>query len=435
VIVVNATSIGDPNLSITLTARDSLVHAFRDWLAPAFADLPPAHGNTLWFPYRVVLVSMLLSWSIELTLTDAFGAVRRTLQRLFPHCKLPRTFSGFSQAIRRQSMELEERLTQHLREQMRLRCGRAWLRDGWCAFAVDGSRFECPRSEANESTLGCAEKKRTAPQLAVTTLWYLGTGQLWSYRVGAGTTSERAQWKDLMNDLPQGSLLLADAGFVGYELMNRLIEQNQSFFIRIGANVQLLTQSGVARVEDSQTVYLWPNDFRSHPPLILRLIAIREGKRTMYLLSNLSEKQMSDEQAYRWYQLRWGVEVFYRTCKQTFEKTKLRSRAPQQAEVEFRWALISIWLLGLWTMEAILKRGGMPGSWSAALAYKRVRDGLRRAEMGNQGRWTLGSQLSSAVQDTYQRWGTKGARDWPHKKKQKGAGKPRIRAWFKKGPF
>ena len=139
-IVVNAILLGDPNLSITLTARASLVHALRDWLAPAFKDLVPAHGNTLWFPYRVVLVSMLLSWSIESTLTNAFAAVRRTCRRLFPSWILPRTFTGFSQALRRQSTDLEERLTRHLREQMRLRIVTAGICGGLVGGAMLGVR-------------------------------------------------------------------------------------------------------------------------------------------------------------------------------------------------------------------------------------------------------------------------------------------------------
>ena len=51
---------------------------------------------------------------------------------------------------------------------------------GWVAVAVDGSRIDLPRAEANERAFGCAGKKKTNPQAWITTLWHIGLGLPWA---------------------------------------------------------------------------------------------------------------------------------------------------------------------------------------------------------------------------------------------------------------
>ena len=54
----------------------------------------------------------------------------------------------------------------------------------------------------------------------------------------------------------------------------------------------------------------------------------------MWLLTNvLDEQQLTAEQAVQLYQIRWGVELQFRTIKQTFGRRKLRSRCPERALV------------------------------------------------------------------------------------------------------
>ena len=97
---------------------------------------------------------------------------------------------------------LRPALSKRLRQQMQALAGRRWQREGWCAFAVDGSRVECPRTEANEHDLKCAGKKKTGPQLFLTTLLHMGTGLPWDFRIGPGTASERRHAEEMLADLP-----------------------------------------------------------------------------------------------------------------------------------------------------------------------------------------------------------------------------------------
>ena len=381
-----------------------------------------------WTPQRLVWVALLIAWSAEQTLADRFEAAGELVQLLFPRWRLGTTFTGFCQALAHWSPRLQPLLAKRLRRQLAACAGPYWTREGWCAFAADGSRVECPRTAANEAELGCAGKKRTAPQLFLTSLWHMGTGLPWDYRIGPGTASERRHLEAMLTDLPAHSLLVADAGFSGYQLYQRILAAQQSFLLRVGANVQLLQKLGYAVREGPTTVYLWPEDHRDQPPLVLRLIELRQGKQRLYLLTNvLSVAALSVKSAQLLYELRWGVEVFYRSCKQTLAKRKMLSRTPAAAKEELAWAVLGIWLLGVLSVEQLIRRGNDPLVWSVALARKRLRQAMRRAVAGQRSVVSLLEQLGSAVQDGYQRHGSKKARNWPHKKREKPPGSPKIK--------
>jgi hypothetical protein len=275
--------------------------------------------------------------------------------------------------------------------------------------------------------LKCAGRKKTGPQLFVTTLLHMGTGVPWDFRIGPGTASERRHLEDMLADLPRQSLVVADAGFTGYDLYRRISAARQNFLLRVGANVHLLQKLGYVEQEGRDTVYLWPEKNASEPPVVLRLIERRQGKKKMYLVTNiLDQRALSAKSAAVFYEMRWGVEVFYRSLKQTLEKRRMLSHTPEAAKCELTWALFGMWLLGLMTVAKILARGGDPLRWSAAKARDRVRQSMRRALGRRHQDRSLVRDLAWATQDSYGRRGSKKARDWPHKKTETPPGNPKI---------
>jgi hypothetical protein len=209
----------------------------------------------------------------------------------------------------RRGKGLLERVGPALRGAPQAGAGAYWKRQGWLAFAVDGSRVECPRTKANEAALGRGGRKKTGPQFWLTTLWHMGLGLPWAWKIGPSTDAERTHLRAMLGGLPASALLVADAGFVGYELLRDILTGGRSFLIRVGSNVSLLQELGYAQIENGQTVYLWPQEFQKKnvPPLVLRLIVlVRQGK-PIYLLTNASEESLSQEQASELYEMRWGV--------------------------------------------------------------------------------------------------------------------------------
>jgi hypothetical protein len=97
------------------------------------------------------------------------------------------------------------------------------------------------------------------------------------------------------------------------------------------------------------------------------------------------------------------------------------------AQAELTWAVLGLWLLGALTASAVLGRGGDPLAWSAALARRRLRRAMRGAAAGRHGRAPVARELAGAVRDGYARKGSKKARNWPHKKRERPPGAPDIR--------
>ena len=371
-----------------------------------------------------------MSWGVCRTLGDRFEDMRDCLVGMFPYHRRPGgTYQGLVKALARHSQALLDVVGQALRGSLRTVAGALWKREGWAAFAVDGSRVECPRTKANEAALGCGGRKKTGPQFWLTTLWHMGLGLPWAWKIGPSTDAERTHLRAMLCLLPAWALLVADAGFVGYELLREILAGGRSFLIRVGNNVSLLRELGYAQVQNGQTVYLWPQKCQKKavPPLALRLIVlVRKGK-PIYLLTNASEESLREEQASVLYEMRWGIEVFYRSMKQTLSHRKMLSAAPEQARMELEWTMVGLQVLGLLSVEQILARGKDPLSWSVAASVRAVRRALRDRPTRRKGRAGLLAALGEAVGDGYVRRAAKTARAWPHKKNDPPAGPPRIR--------
>lgn len=301
---------------------------------------------------------------------------------------------------------------------------------GWQLFAVDGSRFECPRTTANERVLGCAGKEHTTPQRFQTTLWHWGSELPWDFRVGPGTDSEQRHLDQRLPTLPEGSLLTADANFISFGLCGELLRRRVHFVLRVGGNRTLLTELGGDHEVVGQTVYLWPTKHRDQPPIRLRLIVVSTGKTAVYLLTDLlAPAQLSDTDAGELYRRRCGGEVYYRTVKRTFLFAKLCSRSPYQAIIEQHAMLVSLWLLQLTSVAARRDEDLPPRRWSGATARLQVRGWLRNDLLGRSRRRaaTLNHQLAIAVTDSYQRAGPKQRRHWPRKKSESPPTAPKQR--------
>jgi hypothetical protein len=406
--------------------RPVVLEALKAFLSPELFREMPALCR-LWRGWELVLTAVLLAWESGGSLAQRFATTGLTLRQWWPKKPLGRTYQGFIKALLRYSPALLETMTGALRTALRATAGPFWQRQGWVAFAVDGSRIECPRTAANEAALGCAGRKKTGPQAFLTTLYHMGTGLPWAFRQGPGTDSERTHLREMAWLLPAGSLLVADAGFIGYDLLAELLGGGRHVLFRVGRNATLLRELGWVVEQRADTVYLWPQAAQrgSRPPLVLRLIMVGQGRHKVYLVTDLPAEALSQEQAEVLYRLRWGVEVFFRSLKQTLEHRRMLSRAPRQALQEVAWSVVGLWLLGLMSMRGLVARGHDPLGLSAALAIRQVRLALRQNRRSVDGQW-LAKRLGQALKDRYLRQRPKKARHWPHKKKERPPGAPKV---------
>ena len=411
-----------------------------------FSDLR-VHGNTSWTFPQFILLTLLWIWSDCSTLTTAFTHASRLCVQLIGTAVF-KSYQGFIAALTTWTPPLIPRMWCCLHKRMERIAGPHWRIGGWLPLAVDGSRTTTPRTAANERSLcpprygqgrtaqsGKSRKNRrrrckrlgqpVAPQVWLTLVWHMGLRMPWAWKCGPSYASERHHFQELLQtqQFPDKTLFCADAGFVGYDLWRTLADRGHHFLIRVGGNVRLLKRLGGRRVH-GDFVYCWPNAAarKQQPPVRLRLLRFQSGRGTVFAVTNvLSADELSDTQAVQLYRARWGVEVQFRTLKQTFGRSKLHSRTPEHAYVELEWSLLGLGLIQLLTAAQQIPQGIGPERTSMSLAVQVFRDAISRGHT-----LRLSQALEEAVKDPYQRGGSKAARYRPDNKDKPSAGQPKL---------
>lgn len=384
--------------------------------------------RTRWSPKLIILCWVMMGWSIQGQLTERFREGRETLSGMFYRRRRSgESYQGLTKATQRCGVALFHRFWARLRSSVPQRVGPAWSWYGWTVFAVDGSRIDAPRTSRNEQALGQAARDKSHPQWWITRLIHLPTKMMWDWRQGPGISSERTHMQEMMPGLPEGSLLVGDIGFGGFDFLWQLSNGKVAFVIRCGGNTTLLvehTRQHIERRGDIRWVYLWPKNRRRKKPLRLRLIVLKQKGERVYLLTNVyNPAQLSRRMAGEFYRARWAIEVEYRGLKQTLGRRKVLARTPEPGEMELAANILGMALLLLY---AALALGAKVARLSLAKALRVIHRAIEALRHGESCAWLLRS-LREALGDEYKRHSSKRARDWPHKKNQRPPGPPKLR--------
>jgi hypothetical protein len=297
--------------------------------------------------------------------------------------------------------------------------------DGFIVFGCDGSSMETPRVAELEKRLDPPLKNRARQQVWVTALVHLRTGLLWSWRLGKGYSRERDHLRMLLSTLPAAALVVADAGFNGYELSQAITTAGVSFLIRMSGKDKLYTEERMVLQRFREgVVFLWPQEMQKNnlPPLRMRLIRIRGEKkrRDVWLLTNVLDAQrLTAAMAGRYYRWRWENEGLFRTFKRTLAKVRLQSRTVREIHREAEGALLATQLL-----LAQGERGVRTGSSTSATrcSPRKVLLAIRAVIMGKIGirkKGVFQERLAKALREERQRTSSKVSRDWPRRVKPK----------------
>jgi Transposase DDE domain len=426
-----------------------------------------------WSALGLIFTALLWSWSDEKSLTQRFFTARKICFKALGklalgsrkgekgEAKKPAgSYQAFMKMLQTWTTVLVLQLMIVFRQRMRTALPDRQLIAGFEVFAVDGSRLELPRTKSNESRFSAQSarkrrrakgakrrksashrdraersraKKANSPQIWLTIMWHVATGLPWDWRTGPSDSSERDHFRQMIAALPNGALVTGDAGFVGYHYWKEVIDSGRQLLIRVGGNVRLLKNLGYIR-QKQDLVYLWPDEVAAKrlPPLVLRLVVVHDGRNPCYLATTvLDEKRLTDRQLAEIYRLRWGIEVFYRHFKQTFERRKLRSKSADNAQVEAEWSLLGLWSMALHA-QSVLAADGVP---ARRLSVAKVLYAYRRAMREYKSRPDAGESLTEllrkAVIDSYKR-GSKTSRDYPRQYREATVGPPKIFAATKK---
>jgi hypothetical protein len=403
------------------------------------------HGNTNWKAPHLIVLTFLWIWSEKKNLTGAFEEAAANSQSILG-CVAVLSYQGLLRALTTWTPEFIPRIQERIHDCMEQIAGKHFRIGRWAAIAMDGSRTTVPRTKSNEKAF-CApnygkgktakyrknrknKKKKhrknecqlTPPQVWLTMMWHIALGVPWTWKLGPSTASERDHVKELVatGDFPENTLFVGDAGFVGYELWKAILDRGHHFMVRVGGNVHLLKNlGGCQAARRKEIVYCWPAmAIKSNlPPMKLRLVKCKVGKATVYLLTSvLDEAQLTRKEMARLYELRWGIELEFRSLKQTFDRRKLRCRNSDRALVELEWSIAGMAIIELFTLKeqfAQKKQKVDPGKVSFAMSLHAVRQSLncltnRPAHVSD-----LCTLLNEAVIDDYERKSSKAARYRP----------------------
>ena len=416
------------------------------------------HGNTKWLPHQLVSLALLWAWSSEDKLTKAFEKAHQQASDLFGHVPIT-TYQGLLKALVRYHDALFARLIAILHHRIEQASRKYFRIDGWAPFACDGSKANMPRTKSNEKAFiakdygknkraqarqkKAASKKTAAnkttskaqppaPLMLVTLVWHMGLRLPWLWKLGQAGSSERTDLTTMIKSglFPKKTLFVADAGFVGYWLWRTIMDHNCSFLVRVGANVHLLQELGFRVERRKDLVLCWPLEVmrKNEPPITLRLIKTKVGKKKVTLLTNVLDKQeLTNKMASRFYELRWGVELEFRSLKQVFERRKLRCRSSDRTLVEMDWSILAMTLVELFALREQLVFGGEPDELSFSAALDALRETLTNLYRPTQMSQCFHRKLQAALLDGYERNKPKAARYRPSSSCRAPTGNPKIR--------
>lgn len=415
-------------LALQPVLNDAVIESFR-----------PLRSHATWSHQALSLVAIFMAWSESSRLVDRFEVAREAVLALGPQFQnIGKTYRGFSKMLARVPESGTKALINDLRRQIQEVGGEQFRIAGWVAIAVDGSKFNLPRTRANIDEFGDAGKHGSSPQTLLTLLWHMGLGIPWEWTIDRGRGSERSHLATMLNETPPDTLFVGDAGYMGYEMLQSIIKSGRSFLIRAAGNADLLRKLGYWEREGKDTVYLWPNDKRDVAPIPLRLITVKRkvasesGKKlkharyeTVNLVTNVMDRAaLTCQDAKLLYHRRWGIELQYRAIKQVSERDKVLSKNPDYARAELEWTMIATMVQGL-MMARAMAAGMLDFARSSCAGFlRRMRRAIRRAQYAPTDVLT---ELQGAVKDTYKRKSPKTRDHWPTQRRRDPLQPPNIR--------
>lgn len=418
-----------------------------------------------WQTQPLLFVLLCMTWCAGESLPERFETARAFYVALHQRRRRPgKTFAGFEKALAVLPMPVLRAVAKAVRGRLaRVFAGRFTV-DGFIPLGCDGSRLACPRSEELERRLQLGKKtkrpkrpKKTAtapvpaeqpcaaaegtkpraagtPQLWVTAVLHLGLGVLWSWRLGTGNASEREHLRLLINTLPRGALLVADAGYVGYHLLAALQTAGLSFLVRLSSRAPLyVPDKSTLKKTREGLVYYWPQKVQKEglPPLPVRLWRLRGERGDIWLITNvLDEQRLPRQTAAKFYWWRWRNEGLFRTYKRTLGKVKLMSRTVVQVHREAEGSLLATQLLlaqGALTQPATARGQVVPASPRKILLE--IRTEIRNVTgmyLGPRQAKTYAQRLEAAHWRERRQRSRKIRRRWPGRQDHKPPGPPQI---------
>jgi hypothetical protein len=375
-----------------------------------------------WDLHPLLYILLLTTYCCGDSLPERFEAARGFYVACCPKRKRPGTsFAGFEKAIAKLPMPILRTLAAAIRGRVEAVFGDRWKVGSFIPFGCDGTRQACPRNEELEKRLGTFGKDGSPPMIWNTSIVHLTLGFPFCWRLGkGGKASERSHLLHMLRWLPAAAMIVADAGYVGYDVAATMIASNVFFLIRMSSNATFYSEADEPLDAFREgIVYYWPKTQQDggKPPIRGRLLRIHSDRHKIdvWLFTNVEDpKELSLETAGLYYRWRWENEGFFRTYKRTLKKVTLTSRTLRLVHREADASMIATQLLlcqGALAMP-VPEKGVLPVMCSprgVLLEMRRDISGRRQAK-------PFCDRIARSQREERLRTTAKQKREWPRRK-------------------
>ena len=367
------------------------------------------HKSIRWLTQPLIFVLLLMTWCCGDSVGERFETARAFYVACYQRKRRPgKTPEGFQKALARVPTLAFRQVAAALRQRLAQVFCRRFEVAGFVPLGCDGSRLNCPRTpELEQRLLSPKGRKRDyPPAIAVTAFVHLSLGLLWSWRLGGARAGEQRHLIEMLPTLPRKALIVADAGYVGYGLLQKLQAAQQAFLIRLSDKAPLYVTQKIALSRFREGwAYYWPQrqQERHQKPTPVRLLRLRGRKVDVWLMTNVDAERLPRPLAKKFYRWRWRNEGLFRTYKRTLGKVKLMSRTLAQAHREAEGSLLAVRLMLAQGVLALQLAGRSPSALpSARRVLLEIRTEIRNATgmyLGRRQRQTYLERLKAARQD------------------------------------
>lgn len=375
-----------------------------------------------WDLHPLLWILLLTTYCSGDSLPEKFEAAKGFYVVCCPKRKRPgKSFAGFEKAITKLPMPILRTLEAGIRGRFQAMFQERWKVGDFIPFGCDGTRQNCPRTEELERQLGSGGKEGSSPTIWNTSIVHLTLGIPFCWCLGRGSKpSERSHLISMLRWLPAAALIVADAGYVGYDVVAAMMT-NTSFLIRMSSNATFYSDTNEPLDQFREgIVYYWPKTQQKEekPPLRGRLMRIHSvrHKTDVWLFTNVEDpQQLSLETAATCYRWRWENEGFFRTYKRTLKKATLMSRTVAQVHREAEASMIATQLLlcqGAMAMPPV-SQNGLPVMCSPRRVLLEARHDISARKEPTE---PFADRITRAQRECRIRTSAKEKREWPRRK-------------------
>jgi hypothetical protein len=247
--------------------------------------------------------------------------------------------AAYSKARKRLSLELTQKLFELSRINESKNSYSHW--HGYRVFIGDGTYVQMqdtPELRKDYEVLHNGEKIDGYPQGLLEAITERGTGQIFSFMLSNRHQSELALFYDMIDDLPENSILLLDDLYNCYEIIAKCERRNVRIVVpakrkRNYKTIDIIDNGDeIIKIKAPRKRAQWLKEYKEPLPdhiLIRKIDCISPEGKEYTLYTTVLDKEIKKEEIQIFYLTRWDIEISIREVKTIMDINILRSKTPE----------------------------------------------------------------------------------------------------------